>query len=265
MVRPGAVLLVVVCVAGVLAGCGGGGEPEQRPDPVEPGLHELTFTVDRRAYEHLLFVPASYRPETATPLVVMLHGRPGNAWNIAGASGMSELAEQEGFLVSYPTDMHQVDLVRSLVGQLSQRWNVATDRVYAAGFSAGGTASWTLAALASDQFAAVASVGGPYVRAAEPPAEPVSALQLAGLSDRYWINRIEGGLDDWREQLGCTAGEPAWLDERETVSRTEAACRDGSELVEIRVTGLAHRWPATLAGTATSQMIWDFFTAHRRT
>lgn len=265
MIRWPAVSLAVV-LAGVLGGCGDGGSSESDdPPPAEPGLHTSPVTVGGVEYEHLLFVPASYQPETPTPLVVMLHGQPGDGFVIAGASGMNELAEQAGFLVSYPTEMQQVSQLRELVDQLSGVWNVAAGQVYAAGFSAGGTASWRLAAQASDQFAAVASVGGPYRREAEPPAEPVSALQVAGLTDYGWIRQIETGVANWREQRDCTGDEPTWLDQRETASRTVATCPDGSELVEIRVAGLAHRWPPAIAGTATGQLIWDFFAAHQRT
>jgi polyhydroxybutyrate depolymerase len=78
------------------------------------------------------------------------------------------------------------------------------------------------------------------------------------------LGRVDSGLAAWRERQGCTGSEPTFVDEQERVSRTVEGCRDGTELVEYRVEGLPHQWPASLEpGVPASQTIWDFFAAHR--
>jgi polyhydroxybutyrate depolymerase len=254
-------LAAATALAAVLAGCGGDPEPADSPE-IRTGLQELTLAGSERTF--LLYVPARYDPDTPAPLVLVLHGRPGTAYGIAGTSGMSEVAEQAGFLVAYPDNMSDIGRLRDLLGQVTGDLNVAPDQIYATGFSAGGTMSWQLAGTSGVHVAAVASVLGPYNGGADEAASTASALQIVGLADRGWLWRIDDGLVAWRERQGCAESEPTFLDEDERVGQTINDCVDGTELVEYRVEGLTHLWPATLEpGTPTSQTIWEFFAAHR--
>lgn len=254
-------LAAATALAAVLAGCGGDPAGEDAPE-IRSGLQKLTLDGSERSF--LLYTPSGYDPGTPAPLVLVMHGRPGSAYAMAGTSGMSEVAEQAGFLVAYPGDMPDISLIRDLLGQLTADLNVAPDQIYATGFSAGGTMSWRLAVTSGVHVAAVASVLGPNYAAAGEASSTASALQIVGLADRQWLRPVDEGLVAWRERQGCAEAEPTWLDEDERVSRTVNDCVDGTELVEYRVDGLPHRWPATLeSGVPTSQTIWDFFAAHR--
>jgi len=88
------VFLVLLCFGAV-----GAQEPTGVP------LDQYTLTVDgiERTY-------SVYEPEAAEggalPVVVALHGRPGSGEGMARMSGLSAVAEAEGFIAIYPDALH---------------------------------------------------------------------------------------------------------------------------------------------------------------
>src|SRR5687767_7379763 len=72
-------------------------------DPGKPGtLDERTFTVAGRTRRALVHPPAGVEPQTAVPLVCMLHGCTQNAASFAAATLMNNAADRYGFVAVYP-------------------------------------------------------------------------------------------------------------------------------------------------------------------
>ena len=94
---------------------------------------------------YILYVPSTYSAGEATPLVLNLHGKFGNADQQMTTSAMNAVAEEEGFLVAYPnsvgvhwdldTDV-DVRFIDTLLGTLGSQYTVDASRVYSTGFSA---------------------------------------------------------------------------------------------------------------------------------
>lgn len=122
-----------------------------------------------------LFVPSGYR-RGAAPLLVMLHGCHQDAADFATGTRMNQQAQLHGFVVAYPEQVarangakcwnwyeaaHQrreqgepaiiADLTRHLVAQ----HDIASDRVFIAGFSAGGAMAATLAVMYPELYTAL--------------------------------------------------------------------------------------------------------------
>jgi poly(hydroxyalkanoate) depolymerase family esterase len=135
----------------------------------------------RRAVVH---TPAGPVPQTAVPLVCMLHGCTQDAAGLAAATRMNEEADRHGFVVVYPQQErgdnpqgcwnwfqpeHQARgagepasiaaVVRDVVGSAGP-WTIDPRRVFVAGLSAGGAMAAILAATYPDLFAAVAVHSG---------------------------------------------------------------------------------------------------------
>ncbi|HEX2666860.1 MAG TPA: PHB depolymerase family esterase [Gammaproteobacteria bacterium] len=167
--------------------------------------------VDR---SYLLHLPDPL-PNTAMPVVVVLHGGGGNSESIAQQTRFDAMADKNGFIVVYPNGTDQVRPLMNMLGKPGLlTWNaggccgyardqnvddvgfiravvmeVVKDngadpkRIYATGISNGGMMAYRLACEASDLFAAVAPVAAVQEAKDCKPAHPVSVFHIHGGND----------------------------------------------------------------------------------
>lgn len=182
----------------------------------------------RRARSWTIYAPSRYDPARPTSVVVLLHGRPGNAAGMAFMTGMNDVAENNNFIVVYPEGLDNewnaqfdisasdisltgrrstlpqddVAFLQTLMRDLAQDFNVDTQRLYLGGFSNGGFMTYRMACSAGDTFAAFAAVGGNlYVELSRycSRSDPTSILIMNGTADPsvpymgVQVNNPEGG------------------------------------------------------------------------
>jgi len=68
-----------------------------------PGRHDHTISVSGAAREFIVYVPESAKGASNAPVVVVIHGTTGDGLRFYNMSGWREKADQEGFLVVFPT------------------------------------------------------------------------------------------------------------------------------------------------------------------
>ncbi|MBI1290368.1 hypothetical protein GC173_03890 [bacterium] len=133
-------------------------------EPIKPGAQPRTYVsaLDQSEQPYNLYVPTTYDPAKATPLVVALHGKGATWQSWFAALPVEEWAEKEGFIVATPhgrgdwfylgpgeRDVFEViDDVKGLC-------TVDTDRLYLIGHSMGGFGTWHIGASHPDVFAAI--------------------------------------------------------------------------------------------------------------
>jgi polyhydroxybutyrate depolymerase len=230
---------------------------------------------DGQMRTYFLFVPQSYSPDQAHPLVLNLHG--------AGSSGLEQIiysrfhdtADTAGVLVLTPdaldnfwnsgfgevpdSDPDDVGFLLALIDSVSANWSVDPDRVYSTGMSNGGYMSYRLACEAADRLAAIASVTGSMttgILAACSPSRAVPVMQIHGTEDAtvpYGGSPVSASMDQvvdfWVANNDCPE-EPQVLDLPDISSEGCSVqqlryfpCLDWSETVLLRVDGGGHTWP----------------------
>ena len=110
------------------------------------------------------------------PIIINFHGFLSHAMDQQGFSQMDNYAHQNGIGVIYPegikrswnvgkailNDENDIGFVNALIDSVSLKYNIDSDRIYACGFSNGGTFSYELICGLSNKIAAFGSVGGNF-------------------------------------------------------------------------------------------------------
>jgi polyhydroxybutyrate depolymerase len=228
------------------------------------------------------------------PVVLLLHGAGGSCRSVMRQTGIAHHVDARGVLVisadgtalrrdSRPRFLTNpqmwndgsglragpafgVDDVAHLVTVLeeaSHRFRIDGDRVYAIGFSNGGSMALRLAAEMPQRFAAVAAVAGQPFAEPRTGARPVPTVCVCGTADPFvplvggkvqlpWGVSLQqpsylDSVAEWARAAGCEA-DPESDEPSRGVGRMRWTGSDGAEVDLYLVEGAGHVWPG---GTST--------------
>jgi len=143
-------------------------------------------------------LPKDWDGTTPRPLVLFLHGYGQSSTDVTGDAGLAEAVTSLGAVLVVPDGLnhawshvgaprHERDdlgFLHAVVADAERRWPIDPRKVYAAGFSIGGSMVWDLACHAPQGFAAFLPVSGafwlPYPERCE---GPVRLRHVHGLTD----------------------------------------------------------------------------------
>jgi len=149
-------------------------------------LMEQVSNSETYTREYILRAPENYDDESATPLLINLHGFGNCAYSyletVGDFFGLHELADQEQFLIAYPQgafhdekddtywipgdngieNIYENDIyyLEQLVIDVANDYNVDLDKVFAVGYSNGGMMTYSLACNSNHVFSAVGIMSG---------------------------------------------------------------------------------------------------------
>lgn len=254
------------------------------------GSHLVTLTVDRISRTTLVHVPSLAAQVPHPALVLALHGVGGTGPRMETYSGLSTVADRNGFVVAYPSShgsfwnstgsprlSNDVRFISHLITYLRQSTCVDPGRVYVAGVSNGGGMAALAGCELSAQISGFASVAGGYDH--QPtcrPKRPESVLEIHGSADqivpyfgaarRRTRNGLPPFVSGWVRRDRCH-GNPrvSHLATRTTEFRW-GDCAEAVRVEHIRITAGRHAWPgatppdpgppSTICGAC---VVWDFF------
>ena len=245
----------------------------------------------RRFYLH---VPKSVQHSALTPLVITFHGFAEWPAHVMRTSGWNKLADQNGFIVVYPSGSGvpkhwrtrgvkgqpddpalDVQFVNDLILFLEQKYNIDPGRIFINGFSNGGGISHLLACKMADKIAAFGSVSGALIYSMQEnePVRPMPLIAFHGTADP--IVPFNGGpsrsfeipfpvVPDWMRKWaalnGCESA-PVNIFTSAHVTGIRYAGSDGqAPVVFYTIEGGGHAWPGGiplpnwLAGITTKEI-----------
>lgn len=223
-----------------------------------------------------LYVPRSYDPARPTPLVISLHGA--TLWGAAQMelSRWNPVADEEGFIVVYPTayrsgalrvwksggiPLSEIDVrfIADLIDALRASYNIDPARIYADGLSNGGGMAHLLSCTLGDRIAAVGMVGAahflPWSRCTD--ARPVPMIAFHGTDDTFapyfggerWIAAghafpsIPDFTARWARRNRCDPS-PAEVRIAPDVTRLSyGGCAEGADVALYTIHDGGHTWP----------------------
>jgi polyhydroxybutyrate depolymerase len=197
-----------------------------------------------RTRDYWLHVPADYTPSRRMPLVLAFHGGGGTGLGMEHSTGLSAVADRQGFLVAYPQGLRQdhgrappgwdasgprdpfadgIDdglYVSDVLNALQAGYCVNPARIAATGISNGGSMAGYLACVLAGRIAGFAPVEGVFfqIPGGCHPSRPAAILDVhvltdpvapyAGVPSRgspdYYALAIPAWLRGWAFRDGCT-------------------------------------------------------------
>jgi polyhydroxybutyrate depolymerase len=241
----------------------------------------------RREYE--LYIPDSYDESSTAPLMLNFHGFGGSASNHMINADFRALAESDAFILVYPqgscsegsphwnpcpvggdnkSTADDLGFVEAIIGDISSKYNLDMERIYAAGYSNGAMMAYGLANYKSDLIAAVASVSGAMLNCTGPISHPMPVVHLHGTSD--YVIPYEGGdysaaqttLDYWIDFNKASTNPTVTIDNSGGISIEHYVYGQGDNSVSVehyKYIGGDHVWfSSTFQGQSTAQLVWNF-------
>jgi polyhydroxybutyrate depolymerase len=226
------------------------------------------------------------------PLILNFHGFSSNAAEQEALSGMSDLADQAGFIVVYPQALgdpagwrvgpgeaveKDTTFIAELLDELEANYPIDRRRVFATGMSNGGGMVHRLGCEMADRFAAIAAVSGAYLLSEIcSPSRPLPVLAFHGAGDRLVpydgagkvLPPIPTWAARWASRDGCDDSSQLFFDQEGVVGERWSNCDGEAEVILYTIEGGGHTWPGANPLSAASDSIdasatiWDFFQSH---
>lgn len=224
------------------------------------------------------YVPVSYIPGQAVPLVLNLHGYTSNGSQQSIYGNFKPIADTANFIVVHPdgtidqmtsqrywnfgifgSTVDDLGFLEALIDTISAHYTINPNRVYSTGMSNGGYMSYYLACQ-SNKFAAVGSVTGsmsvPMYNSCT-SSNPIPTIQIHGTNDPtvpYSGNSTSKPVEDvvlfWADKNACnltpviTSVPNTNTTDGATAERYLYAGGTNGHTVEFfKVTGGGHTWP----------------------
>ncbi|HSR85908.1 MAG TPA: PHB depolymerase family esterase [Streptosporangiaceae bacterium] len=255
-----------------------------------------------RSRTYWLHVPVRYDPHRLTALVLAFHGGGSTGSQMERVTGLSALADREGFLVAYPNALRQgrgryppgwdssgpadpyaggIDdglFVSDALTAIQAAYCVDPARIWATGFSNGASMVGYLACVLAARIAAFAPVEAVFfqIPGGCHPAHPAAILDVhvrtdpvapyAGAPARgspdYYALSIPMWLRGWASRDGCNSASEQVARHDGMTQEAWTRCPGHDAVVGEVLPAGGHAWFSSMGATAGDNLVLKFFAGH---
>lgn len=243
-----------------------------------PGDYTERVDVNGSSREYRLHLPTGYDHSKRLPLVLVFHGSSADAAVIERETSFDAIADSLAFVVVYPEGVHrgwnigeccrysfknhvtETAFISALLDRIETGYSIDTARVFATGYSDGGTLSFLLACNLPKRINAIAAVSGTLFNPvpACPLSRSVSVLVVHGTGDTQIPFAGRKGVVAYVRGKHATLSAPQvvqfWVERDKCgvtpttarsgrVIRVEYGCPDSTNVLFYTIEGGKHGWP----------------------
>lgn len=263
--------------------------------------------IDGLSRSYLLSIPPGMDRDVPAGVILAFHGGGGSPTAFMQITSMDRVATDKGLVLVYPEgyqnswniedkenkwgaatkeNIDDISFVQAILGELEESFQVDHSRIYAAGFSNGGSFAYRLACEMPDTFAAIAVVAGSLAGHDKMPNRAVPLLHMHGVLDK--MSPISGGEGSGQAQGTRHRGIPKtivnWVNNNHLdPAPTSIHCDENATIMVFSsdqvsadvylyiVSDMGHQWPGGKAidsmgpgktALNCSEVIVDFFVSH---
>ncbi|MEO6865384.1 MAG: PHB depolymerase family esterase [Gemmatimonadaceae bacterium] len=272
-VRTGLAIVLAVALVALVAS-----DPEYYTHETVAGDYLKKIDVGGRHREYLLHLPSGYATTRPMPLLFVFHGSSASASVIERETAFDEIADSLGLIVVYPEGLHrgwnigeccrysfmkhvsEIAFVTALLDHLEVGLSVDPTRVYATGYSDGGTLSFLLGCSLSTRITAVAAVSAtlfdPLPACRISRSVPVAIIHGTGdthipyggqpgakasVRAKHLTLSSPQVVQFWVDRNRCS--EPPRTTRAGRVVRSVYECPDSASVLFYSIVGGEHGWP----------------------
>ncbi len=233
--------------------------------------------------EYLVYLPVNFDPAENMPVLFAFHGGDGTPQEfLQFEADFRPLADQERFIAAYPAaqvdsdgcrcwnsvgpfdnGIDDIGFAEAMIDAMVTDYSANPNRMYACGFSLGGSLMWDYACFLGDRFAAIGVVAAnmwEWTYNSCAPAAPTGIVHILGTNDFYApYNGNQYSIpvsvqNDYWVSVNGSAATPTETPLGGNVTQFLWAEGTGCHTVEhYRIQGGGHLWPSF-----SNQTIWDF-------
>ena len=262
---------------------------------VETGLFSQSMTYDNVNREYLIYIPSSYDPNSATPILLAFHGFGGYSQYFINTADFRSLADQFNFIVVYPQGLvcgdgttwnthppggdnkcsqDDIGFFAALLNEISGNYNIDSSKVFLTGYSNGADFSYSLACYQSSLVTAIAPVSGlmPMVNASSEcqPSHATSVMIFNGTND---YSRPYNGIAGYMMSVDQTVAYWSQYNNTDSSPQTNIVGDienytylngDNNTTVDLfKIVNGGHYWfNLSYNGNSIEELMWNFFSSY---
>ena len=266
-------------------------EPETT---VETGLFSQSMNYDNVNREYLIYIPSSYDPNSATPILFAFHGFGGYSQYFINTADFRSLADQFNFIAVYPQGLicgggttwntnppggdnkcsqDDIGFFAALLNEISGNYNIDASKVFLTGYSNGADFSYSMACYQSSLVTAIAPVSGLMPMNDSSECQPSHATSVMIFNGTIDYSRPYNGIAGYMMSVDQTVAYWSQYNNTDSSPQTNIVGDienytylngDNNTTVDLfKIVNGDHYWfNLSYNGNSMEELMWNFFSSN---